>query len=224
MTEVAGNARQLPRGRHGLPREQVVASQRERILEALAEAMAENGYVNTSVAMILKRAGVSRETFYEQFRSKEDCFEAAYEHAVAGMLARIDAAVGAEAEAVPGPEANKTDRMRRILDAYFEGLVVEPAHARLFLVEVYAVGSKAIAGRARLLELFVGLIAEALDARTAAQRFACQTFAAAVGAMVTGRIAVGDVEGLPALKEPLLELIARSGDLYGEAMAGDSTD
>ncbi|MET7769220.1 TetR/AcrR family transcriptional regulator [Nocardia sp. NPDC005366] len=220
MTELPGTSRQLPRGRHGLPREQVIASQRERILEALADAMAESGYVGTSVAMILKRAGVSRETFYEQFRSKEDCFEAAYERAVAGLLARIDEAISDEDDASPEPRA-KEDRMARILSAYFDGLVAEPAHARLFLVEVYAVGSKAITGRARLQELFVALIADALDARTEAQRFACQTFAAAVGAMVTARIAADDLDGLRGLEQPLLDLVARSGDLYGHAMASD---
>lgn len=218
MTQPASSARQLPRGRHGLPREEVIASQRERILSAMAEAMVENGYVGTSVAAILKRAGVSRETFYEQFRSKEDCFEAAYERAVELLIANI-------AEAIGGPEADAEtadpadpDRLGRIMEAYFDGLIAEPAYARLYLVEVYAVGSKAVARRAQLQESFVAMIADVLDARTEQQRFACQTLAAAVSAMVTARIAVDDLAGLRALREPLLDLVRRSGDLYGEAM------
>ncbi|GAB2650388.1 TetR/AcrR family transcriptional regulator [Nocardia goodfellowii] len=216
MTQPA--ARQLPRGRHGLPREQVIASQRERILQAMAEAMAENGYVGTSVAVILKRAGVSRETFYEQFRSKEDCFEAAYERAVGSLLTRI-----AQASATPQSEANGTtppdpDRTSRILSAYLDGLAAEPAYARLFLVEVYAAGSKAVARRAQLQESFVELMAEILGARTEPQRFACQTLAAGVSAMVTTRLAADDLDGLRALREPLLDLVRRSGDLYGTAM------
>ncbi|MFI9507671.1 TetR/AcrR family transcriptional regulator [Nocardia sp. NPDC052566] len=217
MTESAGHARQLPRGRHGLPREQVIASQRERILQAMAEAMAESGYVGTSVAAILKRAGVSRETFYEQFRSKEDCFEAAYERAVGQMLGRI-----ADAEGAHGNSARETaadpDRIDRILGAYLDGLVAEPAYARLFLVEVYAVGSKAVARRALLQESFVAMIADVLGARTEQQRFACQTLAAAISAMVTARIAVDDLDGLRALRQPLLELVRRGGELYGTAL------
>jgi AcrR family transcriptional regulator len=215
-------ARQLPRGRHGLPREQVIASQRERILHAMAEAMAENGYVGTSVASVLKRAGVSRETFYEQFRSKEDCFEAAYERAAELLLFRIAEAAAPQADSdeldrggstEPGP-----DRMGRILGAYLDGLADEPAYARLFLVEVYAVGTKAVARRALLQESFVALIADVLGASTEQQRFACQTLAAAVSAMVTARIAADDLDGLRGLREPLLDLVRRSGDLYGTAM------
>ncbi|MEV2222887.1 TetR/AcrR family transcriptional regulator [Nocardia vinacea] len=220
MTESASSARQLPRGRHGLPREEVIASQRERILSAMAEAMVENGYVGTSVAVILKRAGVSRETFYEQFRSKEDCFEAAYERAVELLIANIANAISGDARDAANP--SDPDRMGRILEAYFDGLIAEPAYARLYLVEVYAVGSKAVARRAQLQESFVAMIADVLDARTDQQRFACQTLAAAVSAMVTARIAVDDLAGLRALREPLLDLVRRSGDLYGEAMLRQS--
>ncbi len=214
MTESAISAR-LPRGRHGLPREQVIASQRERILVATAEAMAENGYIGTSVAAILKRACVSRETFYEQFRSKEDCFEAAYQRAVQLLLDRIAEATEAEDAAA---ETGAIARMDRILRAYLQYLVDDPASARLFLVEVFAVGSAAIARRAQLQERFVELIADVLDARTESQRFACQALAASVGSMVTARIAAGDSGGLLALREPLLDLLRRGGGLYGAAL------
>lgn len=214
MTESAISAR-LPRGRHGLPREQVIASQRERILVATAEAMAENGYIGTSVAAILKRACVSRETFYEQFRSKEDCFEAAYQRAVQVLLDRIADATEAEDAAA---DTGAIARMDRILRAYLQYLVDDPASARLFLVEVFAVGSAAIARRAQLQERFVELIAAVLDARTEPQRFACQALAAAVGSMVTARIAAGDSGGLLALREPLLDLLRRGGGLYGVAL------
>ncbi|TQM29521.1 TetR/AcrR family transcriptional regulator [Nocardia bhagyanarayanae] len=219
MTDTAGTARQLPRGRHGLPREQVIASQRDRILDAMAETMAVTGYVGTSVAAVLKVAGVSRETFYEQFRSKEDCFAAAYERAVERLVARIAEASGpADENVTRGPDL---DRMERLLDAYFEGLIEDPAYARLYLVEVYAVGSDALARRAQLQDSFVALIAEVLHAHTEQQRFACQTFAAAVSAMVTARIAADDLDGLRGLSAPLLDMVRRSGDLYGSAMIAD---
>src|SRR2546430_4460155 len=70
--------RALPRGPHGLSREEVELSQRARLLQAATEAVAEQGYVNTTVADILARAGVSRATFYQLFSDKEDCFNAAY--------------------------------------------------------------------------------------------------------------------------------------------------
>ena len=79
----------LPRGRHSLSREEVRASQRRRMLEAMANATAEKGYVHTTVADVIKRAGVSRETFYEHFSDKEDCFIAAYDAGVEAVLVRV---------------------------------------------------------------------------------------------------------------------------------------
>lgn len=211
--------RQLPRGRHGLPRETVIASQRRRILTAMAAAMTENGYVGTSVAAIIKLAGVSRETFYEQFRSKEDCFEAAYERAVELLLARIVAATQDRPEAPIGRE----QRIEAMLAAYLEGLAAEPADARLFLIEVYAVGPDAIARRARLQDSFVAMVADILEARTDEQLFACQTLVAALSAMVTARVAADDMDGLRALREPLLGLLRRSGELFGSAPAASAS-
>ncbi len=230
MTASAPADRRLPRGRHGIPRETVVRDQRDRILAAMADAMAAHGYVGTSVAEVIKRAGVSRETFYEQFRSKEDCFEAAYERAVEQLIARIQDALR------PAPDRPAPDRARSgteigrdshaaeppigaLLDAYLDGLASEPAYARLFLVEVYAAGTEAIARRAELQESFVSLVADILDARTDQQRFACRTMVAALSAMVTSHVAADDLDGLRELREPMLELVHRSGDLFGDAPA-----
>lgn len=206
--------RQLPRGRHHLSREEVVASQRERILVAMGEAMTERGYVGTPVAAVLKRAGVSRETFYELFRSKEDCFAAAFDR-VSGLLAgRLQEVIA---------ETATTDaftRMDRILTAYFDHLIDDPASARLFLVEVYAAGPTAITARMDLQHRFVAVVAAMLGAETPEQRFACSTFAAAIGAMVTGKIAGDDLDSLAELKADLIALARRSGTVYGNAFAG----
>src|SRR3954468_16052406 len=97
MTAMTGE--RLPRGRHGLSREQVVGSQRGRIFRAMAETMARKGYATTSVAEVLRAAGVSRETFYEQFSSKEDCFMAAFESAVGSVLGAVQQAPGSSGPA-----------------------------------------------------------------------------------------------------------------------------
>ncbi|WP_063016487.1 TetR/AcrR family transcriptional regulator [Nocardia nova] len=234
MTASAPADRRLPRGRHGIPRETVVQDQRDRILAAMADAMAAHGYVGTSVAAVLKRAGVSRETFYEQFRSKEDCFEAAYERAVELLIARMQDALppvpdrsagtgtgGSDSARNPArrPDAPAGPPIGALLDAYLDGLASEPAYARLFLVEVYAAGPKAIARRAELQESFVSLVADILDARTDQQRFACRTMVAALSAMVTAHVAADDLDGLRELREPMLELVRRSGDLFGGVLA-----
>ena len=70
---------QLPagRGRHNLSREQVLRSQRERMLEAMIDTVAEQGYNATTIVEVARRAAVARKTFYEHFGDKETCFLAA---------------------------------------------------------------------------------------------------------------------------------------------------
>jgi AcrR family transcriptional regulator len=191
----------LPRGRHGLRREEVVRSQRDRMLRALAQTMADKGYVATTVADILRAAGVSRETFYEQFKSKEDCFAHAYEAAAGILLAGLS-----ETQAGDG---DPLDRLGRTLSVYLDTLAAESEFARLFLVEVYAAGPEALARRAAVQRAFVDLVTDGLGARTAEDRFACEAFVAATSSMVTTRLAANDLDGLRALHRPLLRLAGR---------------
>jgi AcrR family transcriptional regulator len=201
MAATPASTRPLPRGRHSLPRETVVRSQRERLVRAMAETMAKQGYVRTSVADVLRAAGVSRETFYEQFTSKEDCFMAAYDAAAELLLADI-----------PRSAAAATDPLKafeRGVGAYLDALAAEPEFARLFLVEVYAAGAEAIARRVATQERFVDVLSEALDPQ-GTERFAVEALVAAIAQMVTTRLAVGDVDGLRALRGPLTDLVARA--------------
>jgi AcrR family transcriptional regulator len=194
-------AQRLPRGPHGLTREQVVASQRGRILHAMAEVMAERGYAGTSVGDVLRRARVSRETFYEQFSSKEDCFMAAFERAVEVVLAGALAETGAQG----GPQ----ERFERGLRAYLEAIASQRAFARVFLIEVYAAGPAALRRRAELQRRFADVLDEAFGSRSAGDRFASEALVAAIGALVTARLAEDDADGLRALHRPLTRLAAR---------------
>ena len=85
----------LPRGRHAAPRAVVRETQRARMLDAMVHAVADKGYARVTVADVIEGAGVSRKTFYEQFTNKEDCFLAAYDAGVDGLLAAIDEALDA---------------------------------------------------------------------------------------------------------------------------------
>src|ERR1044072_1985797 len=71
------------------PRIFTPVTQRERLLDGVAATVSLRGYAATPVAEILKAAGVSRRTFYEQFADKEDCFLAAYDTFVALCAERL---------------------------------------------------------------------------------------------------------------------------------------
>jgi AcrR family transcriptional regulator len=138
----------LPSGRHRLTREAVGASQRGRLIVAIAEAVAQKGYGATTVTDIVERAGVSRSTFYEQFADKEACFLAAYETGVEFVLGKLNAA----AEELPASDWR--ERVRVGLETYMDVLVNEPAFAWSLHVEVLRAGPAALERRAAIFGLF----------------------------------------------------------------------
>lgn len=83
----------LPPGTHGIDRSDVVRSQRLRMFRSAAESMVERGYARTTVADIVSRAGVSRRTFYEQFRDRDECFADAFEYCLATVVGMLDESV-----------------------------------------------------------------------------------------------------------------------------------
>ncbi|MFL5819012.1 MAG: TetR/AcrR family transcriptional regulator [Conexibacter sp.] len=140
----------LPRGRHGLPRRFIVHNQRERMLLAVAEAVAEQGFVTTTVADIIARARLSRRTFYEHFADKEECFLAAYDTVVEQLLA----AVGQAYEQADGWPQKVHDGLETFL-AY---LAAEPAFARMCIVEVVAAGPEARSRRDAAMRVFIDFL------------------------------------------------------------------
>lgn len=202
-------AGRLPRGRHGLSREEVARSQRERIVRGMAQAMTTEGYVGTSVTSILKLAGVSRQTFYEQFASKEECFAATYAWAAEALLGEMAQAAGGDA----APEDD--DAVDRVLRAYLRALASAPAFARVLLIETYAAGPRALEGRVALQRRFASTIGALLGATTDDDRFACEALIGAVASLVTARLATGDVDGLLALHDPLARLVRREAAHFG---------
>jgi AcrR family transcriptional regulator len=142
--------RPLPRGPHGLERDVVVASQRGRMLAAMAGAVARKGYAGTTVADVVAGAGVSRKTFYEHFRDKEECFLAAFD---TGVDLLLDAIVSAQ----PPGEPSWLELTRARVRAYLDALASQPDFARTFLIEVFAAGPRALERRAEVLRRFAQL-------------------------------------------------------------------
>ena len=80
MSEQGGQGRlRLPRGRHRLSAEEVAENQRRRMIAAVAECVAANGYAATTVDRIVRTAGIARGTFYSYFDNRRDCLIAAHD-------------------------------------------------------------------------------------------------------------------------------------------------
>jgi AcrR family transcriptional regulator len=133
-----------PRGRHGLPADIVSAHQRQRLLAATTELVAERGYHGASIDQILKAARVGYVAFYELFPGKEECFIAAFEEIVAEAREEILDAVAADD---PWP-AQLCTALRTLLAR----IAAEPSDARLVLGEVHAAGPAALGRYEELLE------------------------------------------------------------------------
>jgi len=130
----------LPKGPHDLTREQVQASQRQRILDAVLDVVGEHGYGAATVAHVTKAAGISRTTFYEQFRNKEEAFLTAYDEFGRQFLADISVPIAGTtpAEILADAAARLVDWGRR-----------RPLACRAFLVEIHAVGPEGLKHRDR---------------------------------------------------------------------------
>lgn len=86
----------LPGGHHGLSRAQIAESQRERLLAAIAQEVATNGYRATTITAVAKLASVSTRDFYGLFESKEECFLAAFDAVRDHLEALLTAAIAEE--------------------------------------------------------------------------------------------------------------------------------
>lgn len=135
--------------RHRTAREAVVASQQGRMLEAMVKTVAQKGYAKTTLADVVARAGVSRRTFYEQFRDKEECFLAAFETGTRFLFSRI------EQESAGLEHGDWRGRMRVLVETYLATLAAEPEFARVLHVDILAAGER---GRARWAELLQRLL------------------------------------------------------------------
>src|SRR5215218_1643249 len=126
--------KRLPRGRHALAPNEVLADQRRRLVAAVPGVVAEHGYDATSVADVVKAAAVSRNAFYKNFADKQECFAAAHEAAHERLLQILE-----------GPcdrGASVEERIETFLGAALDMLASEPEVARLLFVEAPSAGEE----------------------------------------------------------------------------------
>jgi AcrR family transcriptional regulator len=173
-----------------------------RILAAVAAAAAELGYAEMSVETIIARAGVSRRTFYEHFRNKEDAFLAAYEAAVHQQARCIRRAYFRQ--------TSVRERLRAGLGAYLQFMAREPELARMCIVEVLAAGPQAITQRNAAMRMFADIIEDNIRELIPGCRrasLAAETIVGGIHEVVFSRILAGRIDELPGLADDLLVTI-----------------
>jgi AcrR family transcriptional regulator len=125
----AGRQEATPRPRRPeLPREFIAVHKKRRIMDAIAELTAEQGYEATKIGDIVRRAGVARKTLYDNFEGKEEVFLIAFDTAVDEAMHRIE-------ESCAAVEGGWEERLQAGLDAFLRYVAEQPALARMCMIE-----------------------------------------------------------------------------------------
>jgi len=105
----------------------VAVQQRERLLDAAEQVIAEQGVAGTTIERVVKLARVSSSSFYLHFEGREELLLAAFDEAVEEEAAAIAGAVRAE---LPWP-----DQVREGLRLLLAAIEARPQRAWMCLVE-----------------------------------------------------------------------------------------
>lgn len=192
----------VPAGRHQVPREILLESQRARLLAAALDVFAERGFVKTSVAALIKEAGTSRATFYSLYPDKAACFLATYDLALE-RLGR--AALGA----LDGPETWPR-QVRAVTASLLAALAEDPRLARLCAVEVDFAGPETRARREEMVGKVSAGLRRGRRGRPDLKKLTDLFEPALVGgasALIACAVADGEAGSLAGLAPELTELV-----------------
>src|SRR2546421_6786158 len=197
----------LPRGRHKLPAAAVRASQRERIVRAMLECVARNGYEATTVPEVVATARVSRNAFYELFKDKTDCFIAVCDQGAQELLAELVAL------------ASEPDWTRALLEGtrrYLRWWQERPGFSRAYFLSLPSAGARAMRQRERQYAAFRAMF-EDLGRRARAEQpelaplpaIVPRVLVLAITELVAEEVRAGAVERLGELDDDVASLALR---------------
>lgn len=216
-------------------RDRTGALERARIVEALIEIAAEHGYGETTIEMIVDRAGLDRPAFDRHFRGKYDCFLSAWQEMNEECLTEMVHAYNSQQD--------WPDRLRAVAYEIVHGLRHDPVRA-CFAVEVLAAGDAARARRDMTMRVIASLIdagRNEMDDPESVPHTTAEALAGSAYGQIYSKVVRGEADALPALVPQLmsaavmpylgieagLEELARGSESparYGRGVARDSTD
>jgi AcrR family transcriptional regulator len=173
---------------------------RDRILAAMVEIVAKRGYQKTTVEHIVKRAGVSRATFYQFFENREGCLLAALAEAERGLQRRVSEAT---------KSGEWTARICTAATVFVDQCAAEPAVARTCLVEVMTAGPVAMERYERALTGFVPLLREGRECLEGTGELPDDLEEMIIGGivwMVHERLVRNEIDAISGLLPAMLEL------------------
>jgi AcrR family transcriptional regulator len=146
---------------------------RTRLLEGMAHAVADKGYAATTIADIVREAGVSRRTFYEHFAGKAECLVALFEAASHNALKVLRGAID--------PAHPWQTQVEHALAAYLHGLAANPVLLRTLYVEILGLGLEGLAARRRVNQEIAAFMLGVVNGRRRGPPLSAQMAMAVVG-------------------------------------------
>jgi AcrR family transcriptional regulator len=200
-----GKASRQPPGPEPVSRAASAEDQRRRILEATADLVAEQGYAETTIEQIVRRARVGYATFYKHYADKDEAF-----------LALLDAAVERTAyvveEAYDGEAGPWSDKVGAGLGALLKVASEHPGVARACLVEAPTAGPEAAARHEAALKRFAPLLRPGRELNPRSDKLPEsleETLAGGVLWVINQRLIAGEADKLRALLPEALEFLLR---------------
>jgi AcrR family transcriptional regulator len=185
--------------------------QRQRMLNGMAETIAQRGYRGATITEVVRYARVSKRTFYEEFGDKESCFLELYEQ----TREQLEELIATQTD--PGGD-DWREQITRGARAYYTALTVRPLLTQAFFIEIATLSERATQVRRQAFDSFATLLQQLVEKGRAAHpevpsRALSHTMAAAVlGGMtdaMIGAIERGEmVERLDDLVDTCTDLIA----------------
>ena len=181
-----------------------------RLLAGMAQCVAAKTYAETTIADIVREAGVSRRTFYEQFATKAECLIALYEAASHQALDVLRNAIDQKQQ--------WETQIERALSAYLGAMAANPALMRTLFVEILGLGTEGLTARRRVnQEIADFIVVVTHSSRAKGQRALSPELAMAIvggiNELVLACIERDDLAGLQDIVGPVSELV-RAAALY----------
>jgi AcrR family transcriptional regulator len=194
--------RSTPKGsvvspRPALPREFIALHKQRRIMDALAELTAEQGYEATKISDIVRRAGVARKTLYDNFEGKEEVFLAAFDGARDEVLRRVEEGGGDDWQ----------ERIEGGLAAFLGFVAEQPTVARMCMIEALSATPETTKRYEDALDSFVELTRRALPSDERLPGTIAETLVGGVAWIVYQQIRRGEAERAEDLLPELTEFM-----------------
>jgi AcrR family transcriptional regulator len=126
---------------------------RSRLLAGLATVLESKTLAELYADDIVRTAGVSKRTFYQHFKNKQECFLALYEENSAYIMTTL-------LHATQDESLSMVERVERGAEVYLAAMQAQAPLMKRLYIDILTLGSEGLAARRRVIGMFALLITD----------------------------------------------------------------